>query len=103
MPRKQIHDIIDECYMVHSYEMAAKGKSLALSVAIPNALEAEGYFITDDGCVIDDRCLSDFSSTLQSRLSHWTDPVANPAQVTADVIVDIQNAGLLIRRRRDRS
>ena len=52
MPRKQIHDIIDECYMVHSYEMATKGKSLALSVAIPNALIAEGWTITDDGQVI---------------------------------------------------
>jgi hypothetical protein len=95
VPRKQIHDIIDECYMVHSYEMAAKGKSLALSVAIPKALVENDYDIT----LLDDTVWTEFADLLHARLSHWATKGSDPRTQVAEIIIDFQNAGLLVRKR----
>ena len=91
--RKSVEQVIDDCQIQKSYEMATKGEALALSVAIPKALVENDYSID----VLDDTVWQDFTEILEHEIAHCG--FTSPRIVAADIIVKFQNAGLLVRRR----
>ena len=95
MPKKSIKQVFDDCYIQHRMEIMTKGSSLALYVTIPKALAENDYDIT----VNDEQCMTQFANLLEARLHHWATRGKDPRFQVSEVINDLQNAGLLIRRR----
>jgi hypothetical protein len=94
--RKSIQQVFDDCYIQHRMEIATKGKSLALYVTIPKALNENDYDITR----FDGNEMADLSDLILERISSQT-VETNPTQVVVDIICEMQNKGLLVRRRED--